>query len=361
MNIFNKDGFIWWIGVVEDRMDPEKLGRCKVRIFGYHTDNKDVLPTEDLQWAIPIQPITSAGTSGIGTTPLGPVTGTWVLGFFLDGEDMQQPAMLGTVATNAPIKGYVAPIEKDSVSNKNDGFLKDSEGKNVTDSQGEPVRAGTPQVEGWELGQTSEKYESGGKGPGTINDYLGKANGDYGGASYGTYQLASFLPSVLPDGKSRPNSRNSPVIQYLRTSKFKDQFNGLTPGSTEFDNKWKEIASSNREAFNKDQHDYIKEKYYDVMVANLERKGILVSKFGPAVQDLIWSTAVQLGPNSTNIFTIPLKDKAQLTDKDIVEIVSEYKINSISTLFKNSSQNIRAGVENRYRDEKQKLLSLIKT
>ena len=39
--IFNKDGFNWWIGVVENRQDPEKLGRCKVRIFGYHTDSKE--------------------------------------------------------------------------------------------------------------------------------------------------------------------------------------------------------------------------------------------------------------------------------------------------------------------------------
>ncbi len=360
MRIFSKDGFIWWIGVVEDRMDPEKLGRCRVRIFGYHTDNKEVLPTEDLPWAIPIQPITSAGISGLGSAPLGPVTGTWIFGFFLDGDDMQQPAMLGTISTNTPPKSFFGAAEPDSVTNKNDGFLKDSEGKVVTDSQGEPIRSGTPQVEGWELGQTSEQYESGGKGPGTINDYTGAAKGDYGGASYGTYQLASYLPATLPNGKARPSSKNSPVIQYLRVSKFKEQFTDLVPGTAAFDSKWREIASKYRDAFKKDQHDYIKEKYYDVMVANLERKGVLVSRFGPAVQDLVWSTAVQLGPNTTGVFTIPLKDKAELTDKDIVEIVSEYKIANVDTYFKSSTQNIKDGVSNRYKNEKQKLLSLIR-
>ena len=90
MNIFNKDGFIWWIGVVEDRMDPEKSGRVRVRIYGYHTDEKELLPTKDLPWAVPITPITSAAISGIGSAPLGPVEGTWVIGFFLDGADMQQ-------------------------------------------------------------------------------------------------------------------------------------------------------------------------------------------------------------------------------------------------------------------------------
>ena len=88
LKIFNKDGFNWWIGVVENRQDPEKLGRCKVRVFGYHTDSKELLPTKDLPWAVPIQPITSAATSGKGSSPLGPVEGTWVLGFYLDGEDM---------------------------------------------------------------------------------------------------------------------------------------------------------------------------------------------------------------------------------------------------------------------------------
>ena len=64
--IFNKDGFNWWIGVVENRHDPEKLGRCKVRIFGYHTDSKELLPTKDLPWCIPIQPITSVTNGDTG-------------------------------------------------------------------------------------------------------------------------------------------------------------------------------------------------------------------------------------------------------------------------------------------------------
>ena len=41
-NLFARDGFWWWVGVVEDRMDPLKLGRVRVRITGYHNDNKAV-------------------------------------------------------------------------------------------------------------------------------------------------------------------------------------------------------------------------------------------------------------------------------------------------------------------------------
>lgn len=360
--IFNKDGFNWWIGVVEDRSDPEKLGRCKVRIFGYHTDSKELLPTKDLPWAVPIQPITSAATSGIGSSPLGPVTGTWVVGFFLDGEDMQQPAMFGTIATKAAGKGYTAPEQKDPVVNKNDGIVKDGSGNPVTDENGNPVRAGVPEIPGWELGKTSEKYETGGKGPGTINDYKGAAKGDYGGASYGTYQFASFLPEINEaTNKARPVFKgNSPVLSYLKNSKFKSRFEGLEPATAEFDSKWKECASSDATAFKNDQHDYVKRKYYDVMIANLQRRGIDLTQFGPGVQDLVWSTAVQYGPAATSVFVTPLKDKAQLTDKEIIELVSEFKASTINQYFASSSASIKQGIQSRIQSEKSDLLKLVK-
>lgn len=98
-NIFNRDGsFVWWLGVVEDRKeDPDRLGRVRVRIWGYHSDDKEVLPTEELPWAIVMQPTTSAAVSGMGTSPTFLLEGTWVFGFFIDGNDKQQPVIIGTV------------------------------------------------------------------------------------------------------------------------------------------------------------------------------------------------------------------------------------------------------------------------
>ena len=52
-DFMGRDGFIWFAGVVEDRQDPLKLGRVRVRCLGYHTDDRNVLPTEDLPWAFP--------------------------------------------------------------------------------------------------------------------------------------------------------------------------------------------------------------------------------------------------------------------------------------------------------------------
>ena len=92
-----KDGFIWWQGVVEDRHDPLFLGRCRVRILGWHTEDKVEMPTESLPWSFPIQPITSAAQTGVGISPTGPVEGTWVVGFFRDGEAAQEPVFFGTL------------------------------------------------------------------------------------------------------------------------------------------------------------------------------------------------------------------------------------------------------------------------
>ena len=92
-----KNGFQWFVGVVEDRQDPQTLGRLRVRCLGYHTENLEKLKTADLPWAHVMNPITSATVSGLGQSPLGAVEGTWVVGFFQDGSDAQQPIIIGTL------------------------------------------------------------------------------------------------------------------------------------------------------------------------------------------------------------------------------------------------------------------------
>ena len=92
-----KAGFQWFVGVVEDRQDPQTLGRLRVRCLGYHTEGLDKLPTNKLPWAHVMNPITSATMSGLGQTPLGAVEGTWVVGFFQDGANAQQPIIFGTL------------------------------------------------------------------------------------------------------------------------------------------------------------------------------------------------------------------------------------------------------------------------
>lgn len=88
-----KDNFIWWIGVVEDIDDPLTLGRCRVRIYGYHGDAKTVA-TKDLPWAVAIHPLNTPNLFGT------PRIGWWVFGFFLDSIEAQEPAMLGYFPAN---------------------------------------------------------------------------------------------------------------------------------------------------------------------------------------------------------------------------------------------------------------------
>ena len=103
-NFLGVEGFYWFTGVVEDRQDPMKLGRVRVRILGLHTEAKALdensgqgIPTDKLPWAFPMMPITSASMNGIGQTPIGPVEGTHVVGFSRDGELFNDLVIMGTL------------------------------------------------------------------------------------------------------------------------------------------------------------------------------------------------------------------------------------------------------------------------
>ena len=120
-NFIGQDGFVWWIGIVEDIDDPLTLGRCKVRCFGYHPAKKDgLVPTEDLPWALAIHP---ANTPNLYGTPK---AGDWVFGFFLDSMSAQEPAILGYLPaipqTASEYFGTASSLTRNfaNVVNKND-------------------------------------------------------------------------------------------------------------------------------------------------------------------------------------------------------------------------------------------------
>ena len=107
-----KDGFNWFVGVVEDRDDPEHAGRVRVRCIGYHTDETDKIPTADLPWASVMMPVTAGGMSGIGLSPHFLVEGTWVVGFFRD-PAKQELIILGALpGKNSYVTGFRAKKTK---------------------------------------------------------------------------------------------------------------------------------------------------------------------------------------------------------------------------------------------------------
>lgn len=106
--------FIWFVGVCEDRDDPLKMGRIRVRALGIHTDDIRKLPTKDLPWAYVMAPTTTPSMNGLGETPPFIVQGAWVVGFFKDGAESQEPIIMGTLPglnTNPPdpTKGFNDP------------------------------------------------------------------------------------------------------------------------------------------------------------------------------------------------------------------------------------------------------------
>ena len=95
-HFMGQDGFVWFIGVVEDRNDPSTLGRVRVRCLGYHSSDITQLPTTDLPWAHVMHPVTDPCMHGMGNTPSFLVEGSWVVGFFRDTEK-QQMVIMGTL------------------------------------------------------------------------------------------------------------------------------------------------------------------------------------------------------------------------------------------------------------------------
>ncbi len=121
-NFVGRDGFVWWIGRVakpevwRDESTDTDAGwafRCRVRIIGYHPFDDSILPDEDLPWSH----VLVDATSGSGQACLGEssrmVGGETVFGFFLDGEEAQQPVIFGALARN------VNPLG----AKNSDGFL----------------------------------------------------------------------------------------------------------------------------------------------------------------------------------------------------------------------------------------------
>jgi hypothetical protein len=88
MNFLGYSGFNGFAGVVEDINDPLNSGRVKVRCFGFHSDNLQEMPTENLPWAqIGLSP------NGLTTATSNIRAGDWVLGRFMDGDSRQAPVI----------------------------------------------------------------------------------------------------------------------------------------------------------------------------------------------------------------------------------------------------------------------------
>lgn len=203
------------------------------------------------------------------------------------------------------------------------------------------------------LGKLSEKFETSGKGPGTVSG----GQGDPGGASYGSYQMTS-----KPNGGTVKRFVSQPDFP------FRSKFTNLTPGGSQFTAVWKEIASSQPDKFQRSQHDFIKQTHFDPLVQKIiNEDGLNVLTRSHTLQDVIWSTAVQHGSNSRiphrALSTLSLGPEDADFDRSlIVAIYSERgrkKANGVLAHFPSASVDVQKGVANRFKNELKDALKML--
>ena len=202
-----------------------------------------------------------------------------------------------------------------------------------------------------ELGALSAKYETGGRGPGTVST----GAGDFGGVSYGSYQMASKMgvPARFVTQAGFP---------------WLQDFANLAAGTAQFTAVWKRIATQQTDAFQKAQHSYIKKTHYDLLVAKVLADDKLdVNSRSRALQDVVWSTAVQHGGATPIVHRACATLSCKQTDPDydkqlICAIYAErgrQKPGGGLAYFSRSSPGVQTGVANRFKNEMQDALAML--
>lgn len=196
---------------------------------------------------------------------------------------------------------------------------------------------------GIELGSLSAKYETGGRGCGTVSS----GKGDKGGVSYGSYQMATNTGTV----KKFVTQPDFP---------WKDDFKGLQPGTPAVSAKWKAIAKNEPDKFQEAQHAYIKKTHFDPLCAKvLQQDALDVTLRSHALQDAVWSTSVQFGGNTPIVHRALAKVEATPfgPDFDRLLITAIYgergrkRPDGKMAYFSGSSASVQKGVAQRCKDE----------
>lgn len=201
------------------------------------------------------------------------------------------------------------------------------------------------------LGALSAKYETGGRGPGTVST----GTGDPGGVSYGSYQMATKMGTVT---------------RFVTQAGFPwlADFKNLTAGTAPFTACWKRIATAQTDAFQRAQHEFIKKTHYDLLAAKvLSDDALDVNKCSRAVQDAVWSTAVQHGGATPIIHRAIAAVNVSRTDPSFDEKLiraiygerGRTKPDGNLVYFSKSSPSVQKGVANRFKSEMQDALAML--
>lgn len=201
------------------------------------------------------------------------------------------------------------------------------------------------------LGALSRKYECGNRGAGTV----AHTRGDLGGASYGSYQIATntgTMRSFLNDLRAS----NPAWCERLRAH---------PSGSAGFDAAWRAIAEEDPSGFESVQHEFIRRTHYDVARSKLSRAvpGLDLEGRSATLRDALWSTAVQHGAGGAPaVFAraIGRDDPAALSDEEILRrVYRERRADDGRRYFPRSSAEIQASVVRRFYNEERDALDAL--
>lgn len=160
---------IMYYGVVESISDNLKLNRVRVRIFGIHNDNRKILKTEDLPYAIVVNSTNTPSTKlGVGGHKL--QVGTMVVGYFLDPEDLQQFIVMGSIYSKIKTDSKIALFSLDDIQNPGAVFITSE--NNTKSNKIEAAKNTTVVNSGNPLGRVDSVVVANGKDGGTDSMFV---------------------------------------------------------------------------------------------------------------------------------------------------------------------------------------------
>lgn len=200
------------------------------------------------------------------------------------------------------------------------------------------------------LGAVAEKYESGGRGSGTVGwDKVG-------GTSYGKKQISSKAGAMTDFLKFLDKTGKGDVAKKLREAGI-EKDTGSTSGKAV--DAWKEVVASG--ALGDSENEWLGQGYKQAL-KGLKDKSLQSRISGSrALQEMLFSTAVQHGPAGAQKIMNSVF-KPGMTDEQLVKAVyAERGADGGKKHFGGSTANVQAGVVNRFGNEEKDIMALLKS
>lgn len=152
-------------------------------------------------------------------------------------------------------------------------------------------------------------------------------------------------------------------ISYLKSANpsFYQALARYSPGSSGFNETWKALAKNYGKQFDSVQHGFIQQSHYTPALSKIKSStGLDVSRYSSALQNVLWSTAVQHGAGgAANVFKAAGVRQGMSEAEIIRRIYAERSAGNGSKYFSKSSASIRKSVVNRFARELQDALRML--